>query len=90
MSLIFVQLPGISLALLGILKAFMNHGPSKDAAVDSLRYLLDEKMVHFSSSIICTSNLPDPASCSVFLSSLLNFLASYISFCQAELKFAAH
>ena len=39
MSLIFVQLPGISLGLLGILKAFMNHGLSKDAAADSLRYL---------------------------------------------------
>ena len=37
MSLIFVQLPGISLGLLGILKAFMNHGLTKDAAVDSLR-----------------------------------------------------
>ena len=36
-SLIFVQLPGIGLGLLGILKAFMNHGLSKDAVVDSLR-----------------------------------------------------
>ena len=38
MSLIFVQLPGICLGLLGILKAFINHGPSKEAVVDSLRY----------------------------------------------------
>ena len=37
MSLVFVQLPGIFLGLLGILKAFMNHGLSKDAAVDSVR-----------------------------------------------------
>ena len=37
MSLVCVQLPGISLGLLGILKAFMNHGLSKDTAVDSLR-----------------------------------------------------
>ena len=36
-SLMFVQLPGICLGLLGILKAFMNHGLSKAAAIDSLR-----------------------------------------------------
>ena len=36
-SLIFVQLPGICLGLFGILKAFMSHGLSKEAAVDSLR-----------------------------------------------------
>ena len=51
MSLVFVQLPGISLGLLGILKAFMNHGLSKDAAVDSLRYI-NEKMLNFASSIL--------------------------------------
>ena len=37
-SLAIVQLPGIVLGFLGIIKAFINNGCSKQAVVDSLRY----------------------------------------------------
>ena len=37
LSLALVQLPGISLGILGILKAVMNHGMTSQGAKDSLR-----------------------------------------------------
>lgn len=37
LSLALVQLPGISLGIFGIMKAFMNHGLSKQTFKDSLR-----------------------------------------------------
>ena len=36
-SLILVQMPGISLGVFGIMKAIKNHGTSKQAAKDALR-----------------------------------------------------
>lgn len=36
-SLALLQLPGIVLGILGIIKAFINHGCSKQAVIDSLR-----------------------------------------------------
>ena len=36
-SLILVQLPGVALGFLGIMKAFLNHGCSKQALMESLR-----------------------------------------------------
>ena len=36
-SLALVQLPGIALGILGIIKAFINHGCSKQTVIDSLR-----------------------------------------------------
>ena len=36
-SLGLVQLPGIALGFLGIMKAFMNHGMTGQAVIDSLR-----------------------------------------------------
>ena len=37
LSLVLVQLPGISLGILGIMKAVMNHGMTSQGAKDSLR-----------------------------------------------------
>ena len=37
LSLALVQLPGISLGILGIMKAVMNHGMTSQGAKDSLR-----------------------------------------------------
>ena len=37
LSLALVQLPGISLGILGIMKAVMNHGMTLQGAKDSLR-----------------------------------------------------
>ena len=37
LSLALVQLPGISLGILGIMKAVMNHGMTSKGAKDSLR-----------------------------------------------------
>ena len=37
LSLALVQLPGISLGILGIMKAVMNHGMTSQAVKDSLR-----------------------------------------------------
>ena len=37
LSLALVQLPGISLAILGIMKAVINHGMTSQGAKDSLR-----------------------------------------------------
>ena len=37
LSLALVQLPGISLGTLGIMKAFINHGVTSQAVKDSLR-----------------------------------------------------
>ena len=36
-SLLLVQMPGISLGVFGIMKAIKNHGTSKQAAKDALR-----------------------------------------------------
>ena len=36
-SLVLVQMPGISLGVFGIMKAIKNHGTSKQAAKDALR-----------------------------------------------------
>ena len=40
LSLALVQLPGISLGILGIMKAVMNHGMTSRGAKDSLRLSL--------------------------------------------------
>ena len=37
LSLVLVQLPGISLGIFGIMKAFINHGMTSQAAKNSLR-----------------------------------------------------
>ena len=38
LSLVLVQLPGFCLGVFGIMKAFVNHGMTSQAAKDSLRY----------------------------------------------------
>ena len=40
LSLVLVQLPGISLGVFGIMKAVINHGMTSQAVKDSLRYSL--------------------------------------------------
>ena len=42
LSLVLVQLPGISLGVFGIMKAFINHGMTSQAVKDSLRCLYNQ------------------------------------------------
>ena len=42
LSLALVQLPGISLGILGIMKAVINHGMTSQAVKDSLRCLYNQ------------------------------------------------
>ena len=42
LSLVLVQLPGIFLAILGIMKAIINHGLSTQAVKDSLRCIYNQ------------------------------------------------
>ena len=77
LSLALVQLPGICLGILGIMKAVINHGMTSQGAKDSLRSPLCIHLCNF-----LTFYHLDPASClfSHFLS--WNFLGFLSSFCR--------
>ena len=69
-SLVLVQLPGIVLGFLGIFKAIINHGCSKKAVADSMRYEKDYTKLNKLKSYL------DP----VFFSSFHSFWWNFLDF----------
>ena len=81
LSLALVQLPGISLGTLGIMKGVINHGMTSQGAKDSLRSsLLNLSSLWYCNILkFCHS---DPASCLFSHFSSWNFLGFLNSFCR--------